>query len=517
VTRLAVIGVGACVAVTVCGVALAHFERPTAFPDPTKGRVPVYRTTGPSIVVCKPDSRDRIARMRADAARRRALDLLASCSEEHIQAAVNRATNGTRILVLPGVYREEPSRAAPFHDLRCAGLEVRASVGTRMIPGYEYTLRCPNAQNLIAIVGDTDLDGVCDAKCDIQLEGVAASPADVLIDGDRTKLNAIRADRADGVYLRNFTVQYSDFNNVYVIETNGFRLDRIVSRWSREYGFLSFTSDHGLYENLTAYGNGDSGVYPGSSPDGDCRRYGIEIRNVNVYGNLTGLAGTAGNSIWVHDSRFHHNGTGVILDSAVPGHPGMPQDCAKLERNRIHSNNVDHFDDARDAYCMRPPLERDPRVVCPSVPAPVGSGVVILGGNRNLLRANWIYDNWRNGVQLHWVPAFQRGEGNIALAYDTSHGNRFLGNHMGVSPKQRRSPNGRDFWWDEEGSRNCWARNGARVRSDPANLPRCPGRPTSQPPKPEKFALLVACAGWHPRENPNPARCPWLRRPPRPR
>ena len=55
------------------------------------------------------------------------------------------------------------------------------------------------------------------------------------------------ADRADGIHLRNFTVQFSDFNNVYVLETNGFRMENIISRWSREYGFLSFTSDNGLY------------------------------------------------------------------------------------------------------------------------------------------------------------------------------------------------------------------------------------------------------------------------------
>ena len=212
--------------------AAAHRERPTTFPDPSRGRVPEVRTSGPSVVVCKPDSAARIARM-PDPARARARALLPRCAYEHIQAAVDAAANGTRILVLPGVYREEPSRSKPYPDPACASLEVPPAAGPGTVPGYEYTLRCPNAQNLIAIVGDTNLDGVCDGKCNVQLEGMGASPKDVLIDGDRSKLNTIRADRAGGIVLRNFTVQFSDFNNIYVIETNGFRPDRIVTRATR--------------------------------------------------------------------------------------------------------------------------------------------------------------------------------------------------------------------------------------------------------------------------------------------
>src|SRR6266508_3226675 len=40
--------------------AAAHPERPSFFPAGRKGAVPAYRTTGPSRVVCQPDSRERI-------------------------------------------------------------------------------------------------------------------------------------------------------------------------------------------------------------------------------------------------------------------------------------------------------------------------------------------------------------------------------------------------------------------------------------------------------------------------
>jgi hypothetical protein len=105
--------------------ALGHAERLAYYPDYREGKVPEYRTTGKALVVCKRDSKARIKRIRGTQrmrkVRRRSLRLLKSCDFRHIQAAVDAATNGTRILVLPGVYREQPSRAIPEPDPRCAG------------------------------------------------------------------------------------------------------------------------------------------------------------------------------------------------------------------------------------------------------------------------------------------------------------------------------------------------------------------------------------------------------------
>ena len=235
---------------------------------------------------------------------------------------------------MPGVYREEPSRRAPEPDPNCANdyEEIGSSLlasgvagngGGAKVANYEYQRKCPNAQNLIAIIGDgPDEDRVCDSKCNLQIQGMGRTRKDVLISGQRTKLNVIRADRADGIYLKKFTVEFSDFNNIYILETNGFRMEDIQSRYSREYGFLSFTSDHGLYNRLEAFGSGDSGIYPGSGPEGHCQRYGIEIRNSDSHHNTIGYSGTAGNGVWAHDNRFHHNSTGMTTDSFASGHPG---------------------------------------------------------------------------------------------------------------------------------------------------------------------------------------------------
>jgi hypothetical protein len=573
-------------ALVLSGSALAHEERESTWPT-YPASVPQLRDNGPTEVVCKSDSaarlerafgsvarnrllvvarrhdqlnrrelrlarldarrhqrraairhRLRATRHRRAAARDRALaaraaplladnmTLLRTCRFNDIQAAVNAAGNGTQILVLPGVYKEEPSRAAPIDDPRCASMTTTAADGAA-VPSYEYQRNCPNARNLIAIVGDTNGDRRCDSKCDIQIRGTTR-PQDVLIQGDRKRLNIIRADRADGIYLANFTIEYSDFNNIYVLETAGFAFHDIVSRYSREYGFLTFTSEAGLYKDLEAYGNGDSGVYPGSGPQGQeserqCQTYGIEITGVDSHDNNLGYSGTSGDSIYTHDNRFHHNATGIATDSFAAGHPGAPQHCAKWQHNYIYSNNLNIFTPERQSYCAKPAEQRDPKVLCSAFQVPVGTGMLIAGGNKDIMRDNWVWDNWRNGFMLFWVPSVLRGEGEVPKQQDTSYDNRYEGNHMGVRPDGTRDPNGKDFWWDEEGTGNCWQGNvgpaGKAPTSDPLLLPDCASggnKLQAGPQTSSKDASLVPCATWNPNDNQFPPGCDWFTTPPEP-
>src|SRR3954471_17549298 len=94
--------------------AAAHPERLTAFTWPVTGKGPTYRTSGPSHVVCKPNSRKLLRREFKGAALRRHLKILDRCAFGDIQAAVNKAKSGYRIMIMPGVYKEQPSRRVPF-------------------------------------------------------------------------------------------------------------------------------------------------------------------------------------------------------------------------------------------------------------------------------------------------------------------------------------------------------------------------------------------------------------------
>ena len=502
------------------GPAAAHPERPTAFPDGA-GSVPKIRHSGPAKVVCKPDSARRIAVIRDKRVRARNQRLLGQCRFRHVQAAVDAASNGDRILVLPGIYREEPSRQTPNPDPRCEDMYVESAASGKPTPTYEYEWNCPNSRQLVAILGDSpeDPDSKCDRKCNLQIQGTGRIPAHVRFIGDPTKQNIFKADRADGIVFYNLSAEISDYNNFYVLETDGFRFERIRSRWSNEYGFLSFISDHGLYKDLNTYGAGDAGVYPGSGPQrAQC---GITLRNINSHHNLQGNSGSAGDNLCYYDSRFHDNGVGVVVDSFSRGHPGTPQDSSVWKNNRIYSNNEDYFTPELDEYCKKPYVERDPKIVCPAIMVPIGTGLLIAGGNANRVESNLIYDNYRYGTMLFFVEATFRGDDEPEKQNDTSHGNRFVNNLMGVTPSGTRAPNGTDHWWDEAGGLNCWQGNvgpgGAPATTDPASIPSsCPGEIFARPVNPLKHARLVPCATWDPMTNTDPAGCDWMTLPPKP-
>ncbi|MFI6326438.1 hypothetical protein ACIBG8_53580 [Nonomuraea sp. NPDC050556] len=488
--------------------ALAHEERPVTLPDGS-GTVPALRSAEPDLLVCKADKSDferRIAAFPADL-KQRNLDLFAKCQatgSRHLQEAVDKVDKpGMTIAILPGLYQEEPSQPQPTGD--CAKLPARWSSWGYQILTFEQQQACPHNQNLVAVLG----------KKDLQIEGTGAAPLDVVIDAQYRKLNAVRADRTDGIYFRNFTAQRTTFNGLYVLESDGFVIDRVLGRWTDEYGFLTFASDHGLYTDCEAYGNGDGGLYPGSASnlnDGkghDVPRYAIEIKGCRSHDNALGYSGTAGDSMWVHDNEFYDNMVGATMDSLWPSHPGLPQNHAKFENNKIYNNNRDYYTFTRDGTCKKPPAERgyEKGVVCPQVGIPPGTGLLVAGGNYNIFRNNNVTGHKRAGFQLFGVPAFIRGESALAKQADTSNFNRYEGNRF--------DGNGINVWWDGQGTGNCW--QGDAGASTPRVLPACAARAPELSggssrwlAEPVKIAKLYLCADFSATPQGLPAGCDWF-------
>src|SRR5437899_12420791 len=107
------------------GMANAHEERPPIMPDGS-GHVPTYRTTGPTLLVCKTDAADFAARIAPfdPALKAENEALFEQCQVQgfrDLQAAVNdEQPPGVTIKVLPGPYQELPSLPRP--SPACASL-----------------------------------------------------------------------------------------------------------------------------------------------------------------------------------------------------------------------------------------------------------------------------------------------------------------------------------------------------------------------------------------------------------
>jgi hypothetical protein len=238
-------------------------------------------------------------------------------------------------------------------------------------------------------------------------------------------------------------------------------------------------------------------------------------------------SGSMGNAVHIVDNEIYDNGAGLVTDSFYAGgHPGFPQDSTVYERNRIYSNNFNVYAPDSD--------------VKSKVAIPIGVGVLIAGGNDQIVRDNHIYDNWRRGTMLIAVPdAISCAPDTDGTAppctpaglSSTSNGNLHRNNVMGVSPDGKRMPNGVDFWWDEFAGNtgNCWFPNTgvdgtvASVTSDPPPppvpgtsvpgfLPQECGAPGSVGQgDPAKEAMLGDCA-----LNGNSGLCEWYTPPARP-
>ena len=535
--------------------ASAHIERASYWPDPgvdfadgvpAGGAVPETRSlfsaldptaVGETFVVCQQNSPQRvdaaIARARAegvnvrpseprepftkaDADRYRKFNrqLFRHCTFNEIQPAVNAAGNNDRVVVMPGVYDEPTSRAAPTNDPKCDGLEEQNDRGQTGALSYKYQVTCPNDQNLVAVIGRApgpndppqppafDRHGIPDngpcIRCNLQLEGSGVSADDVVIDAGRVasgngappdpvKDVALRVERADGFVLRNITARHATEHAIYVVETDGYLLERFKVFWGEEYGLLTFTGDHALIQDCEAVGAGDAGLYPGSAADTgeqidatfypEGQRFSTELRRCDMHHNVLGYSGTAANAVHIHDNDFYGNALGLVTDViTAAGHPGFPQDSDLIENNEFYSNNF-------NPYVEQPPESE----VVPTLPIPVGTAMWILGGNNNEFLNNRVWDNWRRGIMLSTVqdalvcgeaaaasggqPNHQAGcnENAPPEPASTSYRNEFHDNVFGRSPDGEVLPNGNgnpvqgrtDIWWDQwlGSNTNCWYDN----------------------------------------------------------
>src|SRR3954471_5421021 len=437
------------------------------------------------------------------------------CGYHSIQKAVFDAGNNDFIVVMPGIYSEPHSRRQPTQDPNCQKYLTDTDFGGGGPVGlsYRYQWHCPNDQALINVLGrkpgkgkppppQEDRHGIPDlgpcVRCNLQIQGSGPRPEDVVIDSGKVSAGnggpsgvgskkdvALKADRADGFVLKDMTVRHAKEHDVYVLETDGYLLDRDKFFYAGEYGALMFTTDHGLTENCEGVGNGDSAVYPGGAPETDDdpapnppdardttfyprARLNQEITRCDLHHNNMATSGTMGNGVHIDHNNFYGNAAGIVTDSFYAGgHPGFPQSGAVFEKNNIYSNNFNDYAKGSDVES--------------AVGVPLGTGILIAGGNGDIVRDNHVWNNWRRGAMLLAVPdAISCPPGTQtctpANPTSTSFGNRYYDNVMGRAPSGKVKLNGVDFWWDQfpTDTGNCWFNNvgpdgtNASWTSDPA-------------------------------------------------
>ena len=356
--------------------------------------------------------------------------LLAKCKTNSDPDGGQRARgNNDRVVIMPGLLHRAAVAQVPDQRPevpRPAAAERRA-VERRRCPTPTRST-CPNDQNLIALHGRAgsgpgrtrqpprwDRRGIptwarC-IRCNVQIEGSGAKPDDVIIDAGAYPVGQRGPESRRGQGRRHprrprrrlRARQRQDArtrkeHNIYVLESDGYLLDRFKTYYAGEYGVLTFVSDHGVIAELRRRRPRRLGLVPRRRARRPARRPAKapapttrRSTAATCRHSASGYSGTAANGVWHapqqllrQHARLHHRRLHRL------GPPGLPQDSDLVENNNFYSNNFNLYVAGSDVEPDRPGAGRH--------------GAWIAGGNNNVVRHNHFWDNWRRGAMLFAVP-----------------------------------------------------------------------------------------------------------------
>ncbi len=140
-----------------------------------------------------------------------------------------------------------------------------------------------------------------------------------------------------------------------------------------------------MMRDSEAYYHSDAGFYIGQTPAQD-----TPTRSMCATSSLgaTRSAGAARTCVvTISGSRFYDNGIGLV-PNALDSEKFPPAEDNVIRGNEIFWNNFNFHKGA--------PFKPKTSGVVPLVP--VGTGLLLLGGRRNLVEDNRVYDNYAMGV-----------------------------------------------------------------------------------------------------------------------
>ncbi len=218
----------------------------------------------------------------------------------------------------------------------------------------------------------------------------------VILDGNFKLTNGFEV-LADNVVLENMTARHFQANGFYWMGVKGFRASYLTAYANGDYGVYAYGSNTGQFDHDLAEGQPDSGFYIGY-----CHPCNAIITNVISEDNALGYSGTnAGGNLVIRDSIWRNNMSG-IAPNTLDSEPDPPEADTTIINNLVENNN--NFDAPSKA------LEY------PSI----GNGIVIGGGNNNHILNNRINGHIYYGIlilpnidQHIWQPSGNVTENNI--------------------------------------------------------------------------------------------------------
>ena len=221
-----------------------------------------------------------------------------------------------------------------------------------------------------------------------------------IIDGEFERGNGVLVAGVDGVVVENLTARNALLNGFYWATVEGYRGSYLTAYNNGDYGVYAFDAVDGVLDNSYASGSPDAGFYIGQ-----CYPCDAIVDNVISENNGLGYSGTnSGGSLYITSSIFRNNKGGLApntLDSELL----PPERETFIIGNLIENNNNTEAPATKSTYLS------------------FGNGVIIAGGNNNIIKNNVIANHNLYGVILtaapdvnYWPAHGNRVEDNLILS-----------------------------------------------------------------------------------------------------
>ena len=223
-------------------------------------------------------------------------------------------------------------------------------------------------------------------KPDLTLRGLDRNK--VIIDGEFKRPMGVLVQDTENVVIENMTARYTTLNNFYWTGVDGFRGSFLTSYNTGDYGIYSFASEHGVMEDSWGSGSRDSGFYIGQ-----CNPCHQVIRRVKATLSGLGYSGTnAGGDLVLTDSEWFDNYGGGITPNTLDSEENPPQKDIVITNNYVHGNQN-----------LSAPYKD------PAFASVYGMGIVIAGGENDVVKNNRVEDHLYFGIVVLPIPGLGPG------------------------------------------------------------------------------------------------------------
>jgi hypothetical protein len=261
-------------------------------------------------------------------------------------------------------------------------------------PTIQQAVNVAQANDLILIAPGVYHEAVKVCTADLTIRGEDRNTT--ILDGQSKLTNGFIV-LADNVVIENMTAHHYVGNGFYWADQTGYRGSYLTAYDNGDYGIYAFGSRHGEFDHSYASGSPDSGFYIGQ-----CFPCDAIITNVRSEWNGLGYSGTnAGGNLVLENSEWDLNSAGIVPNT-LDSEKMPPQRGAALIGNYVHDNG-----NTQAPYTIWAHI-------------PLGTGILVAGGDKDYIANNRVENNPDYGIlvlgnidQNFWIATGNVVEHNI--------------------------------------------------------------------------------------------------------